>query len=164
MKIKELDPPASYVLGIRNKNPMNIRGNIAWIGSLGLDENNHHIFDHEMWSVRAWLRTISNYWSSGARSLLDITNRYAPISENDPALYAKFLAKRLSTYVGSSDHTATLPTLFSPKGAVAHPGLIRALAKAMAEYENFSGYSLPNDSIESAIAHYTTSFVGVQHG
>lgn len=86
-------------VGINNHNPLNVKQvPNTWNGSLGSDKAGHAIFVDPVYSIRAALRSLSNYCLDGRIvSLATLADIYAPASDgNNPKKYAAFLASRLS--------------------------------------------------------------------
>ena len=144
-------------IGIRNRNPLNVKqvSGGDWKGSSGADASGHAIFYHELYSVRACLRTLANIQlKRGADTILKIIEIYAPESDgNNPKDYADFIAQRLGHH-----RSDTVIKLFFENGQIASSD-IGLMLKAKAEYENFAGYVLAQDALMSGMASYHNDFV-----
>lgn len=148
------------IRGINNRNPFNIKQTPPdpWVGSMGADELGHAIFVNEIYSVRAACRLLAKYQLTYKLTTLNaILGRWAPVDDlaakNEPSKYAAFVADRASVHVD-------LPLeLFTQDGEVWMMIQLTLILQAMLEWEVFSGYKLPRETIESGIALYERDFV-----
>ena len=86
----------SAIIGIRNNNPMNVKGT-GWVGQCGQDEHGHAIFVHHAYGLRAGARVLKTYYyKHGLKTIDAIIDRYCT---GNKAEYKKFLAHRLGVGV-----------------------------------------------------------------
>lgn len=150
-------PAPKITTGIRNRNYLNIKNNPKnpWQGFVGTDDRGHTIFRAPEWGLRAAIILLRNYWFAySLRTAYEIVSRWAPASDtigsragakqNDPRAYADFIAKRLR--VGANDNLQ----LFNPDKTLNNLSNLRGLISAMAEYENYAGFEVPDDELTKA--------------
>ncbi len=161
------------------KNPLGIKqpGRQTWRGSgqlvfgekendwqfLKKDKRSHAVFCHELYCFRAGCRILANFMlRHNCDTLAKITERYAPSLDtqgsvpggtpNKPSDYARFLAQRCDIQWDEPF------SLFYPDGAVSHRSLLKVLLRAIAEYENYAGYTVSESALESGIAMYERDY------
>lgn len=87
---------APKTLARQNRNWLNVRqpaNGDKFVGSIGVDEANHIIFSHPVYSIRAGAMILKNYEKRhGINTLTGIVTRFA---EGNRKEYAQFLSKRL---------------------------------------------------------------------
>lgn len=112
-------------LGIKNRNPLNIRYNPEnrWLGQRGQNQG-FCVFGSMDTGYRAALKLLCNYVRGGIRSVEDIITRWAPPSENDTKSYIEYVNSRL----GGLKH-------------IYNDGTLCLLCMVMARYE--SGVDFP---------------------
>lgn len=117
----------------RNCNPGNMRplANDRWLGQVAIAEN-FVVFEAEAYGWRALAINLRTYRNKhGIRSLLGITNRWAPSADgNRPVAYAEHLLATLRKGSG------TAPAGIQDDFDFLEPGSMRALAKAIALQED----------------------------
>ena len=141
--------------GVRNKNPLNVKGT-GWQGQIGNDKRGHAIFRDEIWGTRAAIVTLRTYWTKHRKhTVAEILSRWAPVTDtigsipgappNSPVEYARFVEKR----------TGLAPNqelrLFDFDAEVWSATQLYKLVAAMAEYENYAGYHLPQGTFLAAL-------------
>ncbi|MEO5913309.1 MAG: peptidoglycan-binding protein [Luteolibacter sp.] len=144
--------------GERNRNYLNVKNNRAnpWQGSVGTDERGHTIFGSPEWGLRAAIMTLRTYWFSyGLRTIAGILNRWAPASDtigtiagapqNNPSEYAAFVALRMRISAGQDLQ------LFHPDKRLNDVTNLKALVEAMAEFENYRGFDVPEMEFVKAV-------------
>lgn len=147
--------PKKETAGIRNKNPLNVKGK-GWQGQVGNDSRGHAIFRDEIWGTRAAIVTLRTYWlKHKKRTVAEILSRWAPTSDtigsipgappNSPVEYARFVEKR--TGLKPNEELR----LFDFDGEVWSATQLYKLVAAMAEYENFAGHHLPQGTFLQAL-------------
>lgn len=116
--------------GIRNRNPGNIRkGTDTWTGEVGTDKDGFIKFSAMSYGMRATLKLLVNYISSGTNTISKITERWAPAADgNNPVAYADFIAQYVADW-GISKDTEIEPT---------YETLIIAIGMAVSLKENGS--------------------------
>lgn len=152
--------PNRTTLGIKHKNYLNVKqlGGAGWKGSTGADARGHAIFSDAAWGLRAAIRNLWNYWSKRKRrTLAAITAAWAPASDtiggagsaaNRPKEYAAFLAGRLGA---ATDEPLKL---FRSDGFIGDRAQLEALLRAMAAYENYAAFRIPDDELARGIELY----------
>lgn len=142
-------------LGIKNKNPWNVKApmNAArWRGQQNSDKHNHAIFDDPAWSCRAAIKILRTYQRLRRLTLRETFEHYAPSSDpnanNEPNAYARFVAGRMGI---DADEPLGL---FTDEDQIADEPRLRAMLKAMAEFENYAGYDPGDDVITEGINLY----------
>jgi len=88
--------------GLRNNNPGNIRTNAryVWQHQTGADPGGFCVFDDPIYGMRAICILWSNYRDMhGCACITDYINRWAPPSENNSGMYARFIASRIGVAV-----------------------------------------------------------------
>lgn len=83
-------------LGLRNKNPGNLRpsSRYKWRGEVG-ENRGFVVFDTDQHGLRAMARNLRNQQRlHGLNSIREVINKYAPDSENDTEAYISFVSKR----------------------------------------------------------------------
>jgi len=83
--------------GIRNNNPLNIRGNdnFKWQGEIDRDFDGFVIFDTPENGFRAAGRVLRTYRDKhNLRTIYDIVNRWAPPNENDTTAYINSMVQK----------------------------------------------------------------------
>ena len=85
--------------GLRNHNPGNLRlpASDTRPGYVGSDKDGYSVFTSAQHGLESLARLLVNYGRANLNTIAAIIGRYAPISENDTAAYASYLAKRLKT-------------------------------------------------------------------
>ena len=136
-------------VGTRNKNFLNIKNNPdnPWNGSIGTDRQGHAIFDDPVYGIRAAIINLRSYWFiHERRTILAIIERWAPEDAgNNPIQYADFVSSRLGV-----DKTNVL-NLFDEERSIKDKNQLEKLIKAMAEYENYNGFQIPDGLFEQAL-------------
>lgn len=85
-------PEPSAVIGIRNNNPMNVKGT-GWLGQVGQDKFGHAVFPHHSYGLRAGARVLKTYYyKHGLKTIDAIIDRYCIGNREE---YKAFLSKRL---------------------------------------------------------------------
>ena len=150
-----------YIRGLINENPLNVKQvPEIWDGSIPpyQDKDGHAVFCDPLYSVRAAVRTLSNYARDGRDTLQKIFEEYAPVDDpaakNDPNNYANFVAGRITWAVDQP------LGIFDANGVIdkiAEGRLIR-LIDAMMEQEIYAGYGVPLETITSGIALYRRDY------
>lgn len=85
--------------GMRNNNPGNIRvsGN-PWQGKIPLSQNTDGAFEQftaYVWGIRAMIKNLLSYYSSGTNTLQGIIYKWAPPSDNnDTAAYVAYVSNK----------------------------------------------------------------------
>ena len=143
-------------LGVNNCNPLNVKQMADpknfWDGSRGEDAYEHAIFVDPIYGVRAACRCLAKkaLECSTWRKLFE---SYAPPSDgNDPATYAAFVARAVSS------HSDGKVELFDLRGRIIDRNRLYLTLAAMIEFENFAGYELSASVIRSGIAMYQRDF------
>jgi hypothetical protein len=145
------------ILGIRNRNPFNIKNNPAqpWEGSVSSDSKGHAIFEHEIYGIRAAVRVLAKKYLGGKKTLRQIIESFAPASDgNDPEAYIAAVLKFNGWDVAGFED-CDLELFFEsglPTNAVYH------LLRAMVQVELYAGYRICNELLESGIALYVRDF------
>jgi hypothetical protein len=137
--------------GNKNNNFLNVKkpGDQNWNGTTGYDDRGHAIFDSPENGIRAAALNLRAYHKRGqAGTLLDIVSQWAPTSDknavNKPNEYAAFLAKKMG--VGTKDKI----DIFDKDGNPTDK--LPTLLKAMAEFENHSGFSIDDNILTSGLS------------
>jgi hypothetical protein len=144
------------VAGVRNKNPLNVKGGVRWKGKVGQDARGHAKFESEAWGTRAAIINLRSYWTKHRlRSVIGILQRWAPVTDtigsiegnpaNQPHAYADFVAKRSGLPRNSS------LSLFDSYGRVQNPDQLYRLVEAMSVYENGHGYRFDRKWFDAAL-------------
>jgi len=81
---------------IQNNNPGNIRWSPLnnWEGQTGKDYRGFVIFSSLYYGVRAMVKLILNYISSGSNTITEIVTRYAPPMENNTTSIINFVSDK----------------------------------------------------------------------
>lgn len=92
----EYEPKPSDPLGIRNRNPMNLRdAGIAWRGRIGANQG-YVVFDRALNGIRAGMLNLHTYFQRDHRDTVrKIVTAWAPSHENPTDAYVQFVASRL---------------------------------------------------------------------
>lgn len=129
--------------GIRNNNPGNIkRASNAWTGKVPYTESTDDTFEqfsYYVYGVRAMLKLLSNYIASGTKNIGQIVARWAPSTENNTQAYTAHVV--LKTGI-PADRTI----------AFADRQSIKVIAQAMADYENGTTGTIPDEVFDYAYA------------
>ncbi len=152
------EPDPKITLGIKHKNYLNLKVNPKnpWQGNNGWDSRGHTVFLSPEWGLRAAIINLRTYWFSyGLHSTIAILSRWAPVDDtigslkgnpkNDPVAYANFVSTRTKL-----DPKADLQ-LFHPNRTLDNVENLRNLIKAMAEMENYSGFTFPDAEFDAAV-------------
>jgi hypothetical protein len=150
-------------LGIQHKNYLNLKINPEkpWQGSIGQDAHGHTIFISPDWGLRAAILNVRTYWFTyRLKTIISILSRWAPADDtigsvegnpkNDPLVYAKFVSERMKF-----DRNANLE-LFRPDKTLDNVENLHGLIKAMAEMENYNGFTFPDSEFKAAVEHVRT--------
>lgn len=128
-------------LGVRNKNPFNIRSSKSfWVGKIG-SHRGFEVFDSFGHGLRAGLKLLANYVCSGRNTPVSILSRFAPPSENNTSDYIDFVCSFMSR-LGYSSSEPLLP--YSPA--------FFALAAAICKFE--SNYDVSIDELQKIKVYY----------
>lgn len=119
---------ANQPRGIRNNNPGNIkRAANNWVGKVPYAQSSDSVFEqfsYYVYGVRAMIKLLQNYIAGGNNNIARIINRWAPASDNNnPQAY-------IAHVVGKTGLPADQVLTFG------NTPQIRALVKAIADYEN----------------------------
>lgn len=92
----EYEPKPSDPLGLRNRNPMNLRdAGIAWRGRIGANQG-YVVFDSALNGIRAGMVNLHTYFTRDHRDTVrKIVTAWAPSHENPTDAYVQFVASRL---------------------------------------------------------------------
>jgi murein DD-endopeptidase MepM/ murein hydrolase activator NlpD len=147
--------PPTDSTGIRNNNYLNVKnGADPWLDAGGkpskTDERGHAVFTDPAYGVRAGIVLLRSYFfRHNLRTIAEILARWAPASDtvgslpggpkNSPLEYSTFVAGRLG--IGFNDKL----DIFKADKTVGNIARLRALFSAMAEYENGSGFKVPEE-------------------
>lgn len=137
-------------LGIKHNNYLNVKNNPGdpWQGSTGSDSHGHAKFQSPEWGLRAAIITMRTYYlKHGLKSVIAILSRWAPVGDanNNPEDYAKFVSGEIG--IGKSEDLQ----LFNADRTIRHEANLRALIRAMAQFENFNGFTFPEEQLDGAI-------------
>jgi peptidoglycan hydrolase-like protein with peptidoglycan-binding domain len=145
-------------VGIRNKNYLNVKNNPAdpWQGSIGTDPHGHTVFSAPEYGLRAAVMTMRSYWFKyGLNTVAEILSRWAPADDtigsipgapkNSPKEYTGFVCGRIR--VGPNEDLA----LFHPDKRLNNLTNLQGLVEAMAEFENYVGFDVPDTEFEKAL-------------
>lgn len=146
-------------LGIRNNNYLNVKNKPSnpWKGSIATDKRGHAKFSDPEWGIRAAILTLRAYWfSHGLRTVAGILSRWAPDSDtvgsipgapaNSPDEYTRFVCDRMC--VGPNDNLR----LFKTDKSLNNLDNLNRLISAMAEYENYIDFKIPDGEFERAVS------------
>ncbi|WDF65655.1 hypothetical protein [Flavobacterium sp. KACC 22763] len=130
--------------GLRNNNPGNlIITPSAWQGKIEKSKNTDGHFEQfkELkYGIRAMLKDIINDISKGKNTIRLLISEYAPVIENNTALYIDFISKK--TGIGKDEKIQNVDSLF-----------LISIARAIMEYENGKEYAdlIYDSDIDDAI-------------
>jgi hypothetical protein len=119
-------PDTALPRGLRNNNPLNLKGSVNWHGMTGVDPDGYAIFDTPLSGIAAADHNLQAYSTHhGLNTVAGIIGRWAPAGDgaNDPNGYAATVAKAMG--VQPSDMLD-----------MASPGTREKLMSAMAGVEN----------------------------
>jgi hypothetical protein len=126
--------------GIINNNPGNIRvGPAAWQGKIPVEKNTDKVFEQftsMAYGVRALMKNLQGYFSSGKNTIRKIINTWAPPSENDTGAYVNTVSK--ITGLGADQ-------VITPSQDV-----LTKLARAISIVENGAAFEVPMATIQEA--------------
>lgn len=153
--------PPTNSTGIRNNNYLNVKnGADPWQDADGqtarTDERGHAVFADPAYGVRAGIILLRTYFfRHNLRTVAEILSRWAPASDtvgslaggppNSPLEYSNFVASRLGI------HPNLRLDIFKEDRSVGNIARLRALFAAMAEYENGSGFQLPEEVFHAGL-------------
>lgn len=145
--------PPTNSTGIRNNNYLNVKnGSDPWQDAGGkpsqTDERGHAVFTDPAYGVRAGIILLRSYFfKHNLRTIAEILSRWAPANDtvgslpnapqNSPAEYSAFVAGRVG--VGFNVRL----DIFKEDRTIGNIARLRSLFAAMAEYENGSGFKVP---------------------
>lgn len=87
---------SSKILGIQNKNPLNIRSTVDnWLGKIG-ENKGFCVFSSPEYGIRAAMKILISYRKRGIVKVKDIVATWAPPHENDTANYIGYVCKKMN--------------------------------------------------------------------
>jgi len=110
--------------GIRNNNPGNIvRTNDVWQGESPDQSGDDRfvVFTAPEWGIRAMVRILRRYYSSGLTTVSQIISQWAPSTENDTQAYIDAVANQMGV---------------SPDGVLSFDNALPLLVSAIITHEN----------------------------
>ena len=97
--------------GFRNKNPGNLKGNVAWLGRVGTDPQGFAIFESMEMGVRAIRVDLTAKLNRGVDTVRKIISVYAPSIENPTENYIRKVSEWSGVSPDQKLTAANLPAI-----------------------------------------------------